>query len=159
MLPSVGRDRGNPGRRSYHQARSRCEAEKPRKPLLPPAGVPTLSSRVPRSSCSCRVHRIPSSHVLWYVQSRARTSPCCCEESAYVPVISRSFLRAFPFRRGGKPKIHLPYSLHEESGSSRTRRRSSWEQLRQQPCRGGLKGLFRDRKRLRDCLETMSVPS
>lgn len=85
-------------------------------------------------------------------------SACRCDETAFVSVISYAFLRTFSIRRRVKSGIHLPYSLHDESGSSRTRRRSCWEHLKQQPCRGSVKGLFRDRKRLRDCLETMSAP-
>jgi len=57
-LPLFWRTRANLGRGAAHQARSRCEAQKPSKPLLSPAGVPSLPGPVPRSSCSCRVHHL-----------------------------------------------------------------------------------------------------
>ncbi len=72
----------NLGRGAHHQARSRCEAQKPSKPLLSPAGVPSLPGPVPRSSCSCRVQHLLPSVPCSHQQPYAGIPPACGDGQA-----------------------------------------------------------------------------
>src|SRR5271157_1071106 len=72
----------NLGRGAHHPARSRCEAQKPSKPLLSPAGVPSPPGPVPRSSCSCRVHHLLPSVPCSHRQPDAGIPPACGDRQA-----------------------------------------------------------------------------
>jgi len=83
-LPLFWRTRANLGRGAAHQARSRCEAQKPSKPLLSPAGVPSLPGPVPRSSYSWRVHHLLPSVLCSQRQPYAGKPPACGDEQAWM---------------------------------------------------------------------------
>ena len=123
------------GRGADHDARSRCEALKPSKPLLPPAGVPSLPGAVPRTSCSCRVrHLLPSVHCT-HRQPYAEIPPACGDGQARMVLTAVSLSsklsqvdtvrnREFVSRVGSETGPRAPTGLS-----------SCRVQLRQQACR------------------------